>query len=131
VPPAGVVVHRRGRRHCVGVLPDGWDVTVQHPWVEVPTGFDTSDWILRVWFDRDGGSTLRDEGAFEEAVAGGLLTAAEAKAVREEARAVVEQPPVPTAWDEVAAEPVEPLPLPPDWNVVPASSARLRPRPGR
>jgi hypothetical protein len=134
-PPAVTVVHPRGRRHSIAVFPDGWDVTVQHPWVEVPTGFDTSDWILRVWFDRDRGWTHRDETAFEHAVARGLFSPAEAAAVREEARGIVEHPPVPTAWDELAAErpfyAVAPPPLPADWHVVPSGSARLRPRPTR
>jgi hypothetical protein len=131
-PPAVTVVHRRGRCHSVAVFPAGWDVTVQHRWVEVPTGFDTSDWILRVWFDRDRGWSHRDEDAFEEAVARGLFSPAEAAAVRDEARDVVEHPPVPTAWDELAAElprdTAAAMPLPPDWHVVPSSSARLRPR---
>ena len=130
-PPPVAVVHRRGRRHSVGVFPDGWDVVIQHPWVDVPTGFDTSDWILRLWLDREGTWTYRDDDAFDDAVARGVITPAEAAAVREEARDVVDRPPAPTVWDEVPAEPVAPAPLPPDWNVVPASSATLRPRPTR
>jgi len=60
-----------------------------------------------------------------------VITPAEAAAVREEAHDVVDRPPAPTVWDEVAAEPVAPAPLPPDWNIVPASSATLRRRPTR
>jgi len=113
---------RSGDAHTVEIFWDeewshlGWYVNLQAPLVVRGATFDTTDWALDVWVDRDGTWEWKDEDDLEEAVELGILDADAAAAVRAEGERVVAERPWPTGWEEWRPpRDWQPLPLPPDW----------------
>jgi Protein of unknown function (DUF402) len=116
---------REGDAHTVELFWDeeceflGWYVNLQAPLTVVGDRFDTTDWALDVWVERDGRWEWKDEDHFAAAVERGFLDAATAAEVRGEAERVVAAKPWPTGWEAWRAPPQwGPLQLPEDWHVV-------------
>jgi len=97
----------------------GWYVNLQAPPSETILGYDTTDWALDVWIDPDGTWSWKDEDDFAEAQALGVLSPADATAVREEGERVIAEKPWPTGWEDWRPDPAWSIPtLPEGWDVV-------------
>jgi len=119
-------VYQQGARHCVHVVwRDGdflcWYVNLEDPWLRTRFGYDSRDLLLDIWVDPDGTWRFLDEDELDEATRNGIVTAAEAAAVRTEGERVAEmierwEPPFSNGWENWRPDPEWPNPeLPDDW----------------
>ena len=100
----------------------GWYVNLQAPLARTPVGFDSRDYVLDIWVERDGAWRWKDEEEFAEACRAGRFTDAEAELVRaagEKAIAIAEAGAWPLGhgwegWRPDASWPVASLPA--DWD---------------
>ena len=93
-----------------------WYVNFEQPLRRTPVGVDTFDQKLDLLVFPSGGWQWKDEDELEQAAALGLL---DAKAVRAEAKRVLEEWPFPTGWEDWRPDPAWPVPqLPAGWDVV-------------
>jgi hypothetical protein len=102
----------------------GWYVNLEEPMRRTELGFDYEDLVLDVWVEPDGSRRLLDEDELEEVVAAGLLSAAEAAAVRAESEQVIASLDrlLPTGWEDWRPDPGWSLPaLPERWQAVGSS----------
>lgn len=74
---------------------DGWYVNLEAPHRRDGSDLFSSDHVLDVWVDADGGVQMKDEDELEAAVEQGRYTAAEGQQIEEDARAAVR-----TLWAE-------------------------------
>ena len=92
-----------------------WYINLQDPFRRSPTGIDTSDNILDVVVSPDKSSwRWKDEDELEEAVSLGLVTRAQAQAIRMEGESAIatltaNQPPFDAAWETWSP--------PADWGI--------------
>jgi very-short-patch-repair endonuclease len=96
-----------------------WYVNLQSPLRRSRLGFDTLDHVLDLVVEPDGGWHWKDEEEFEAARHRGLLTPAEAEAIRVEGERVAADLSrlLPTGWETWRPPPGLPRPaLPPDWH---------------
>jgi Protein of unknown function (DUF402) len=119
---------RAGERHSVWVSwrpdgePFGWYVNIQEPFRRTPLGIATMDWALDLIIDPDGSWRLKDEDELETFVRRGVIDAAHADELREEALAVAGraergEPPFCDPWHEWRPDPDWTLPeLPSGWD---------------
>ncbi len=108
-----------------------WYLNLQAPLRRTPLGFDTLDHILDVVVAPDRRSwSWKDEDAFAEARARGLVGGAAARAIRAEgeralARLLAGQPPYAPGWERWAPDPTWEVPrLPPGWDATPHGGGR-------
>ena len=102
----------------------GWYVNLQEPLRPTAHGWDTSDQELDILVGTDGSWQWKDVEAFEERVARGLLSPAEADSVRREGERVLEdlaaaRYPFDRDWSGWHPDPAWVRPtLPVDWDAV-------------
>jgi hypothetical protein len=97
----------------------GWYVNLEDPWRESPFGFDTTDHLLDVSVDRDRSWRWKDEDHLAEALAVGLFTTEQAKAMRTEGERMIQRleawtAPFDEGWENWRPDPDWPLPSIPD-----------------
>lgn len=97
----------------------GWYVNLERQLARTAHGIDVDDHLLDVFVEADGRHRWLDEDELAEAVARGIVAAAEAEATRAEGERVLAAWPFPTGWEEWRPDPGWPLPeLPPGLDVV-------------
>lgn len=105
-----------------GGPPKAWYVNLEEPIRRSRAGFDTRDLQLDIVIMPDGTWTWKDEKEFAEMCDLGLITPAEAKAVRDEGERVIERiekDPWWLEWRDWAPDPSWPIPaLPDNWDRV-------------
>lgn len=103
---------------------DGWYVNLERPLVRTPLGFDYLDQELDIHVRPNRSWEYLDEGEFEESQKLGVITPAEARAVRAEAARVVRMieawgPPFCDGWERWRPDSDWSVPaLPPGWGTV-------------
>jgi hypothetical protein len=114
-----------GRAHAIRLLRDdddslqGWYVNLEQPLARSPVGFDLSDQFLDLLVEPDGRHRWLDEDELEQALAGGLITEAEAADARAEGKRVLAAWPFPTGWEDWRPNPSWRVPeLPDGWDRV-------------
>jgi hypothetical protein len=116
-----VRVTRPGSAHSIlqFASADHWYVNLERPFTRSALGFDYLDLELDLICRPDGSHELADEDDFAGAQRRGVISPAEAAAVRAEADRVVAAWPFPTGFEEFRPDPGWELPqLPPGWDVV-------------
>jgi hypothetical protein len=122
---ARLMIAEAGASHSVYVTWDeagelvGWYVNLEAPWRQTAFGFDTTDHLLDIWIDPDRHWRWKDEDHLAEALAAGLFTAEEAKAMRAEGERAIERieawaAPFDEGWESWRPDPEWPLPSIPD-----------------
>lgn len=97
----------------------GWYVNLQEPPRPTPIGYDTLDQMLDVWIEPDGTWRWKDWDELVEAEEAGIVTSAEADAIRAEGQRVIDNlgTLLPTGWESWQPDPDWPLPTLPDgWD---------------
>lgn len=100
----------------------GWYVNLEERHRLWENGLDTRDHVLDIWVPRPRRWEWKDVDEFDQAIAHGRLTRAEADEVRAEGRRVIETverwaAPFNEGWETFRPDPTWPLPtLPQDWN---------------
>lgn len=128
-----VRVHRWGDRWSVWRWHDGerwsdhWYGNLESPWRRSPVGYDSQDWALDVVAagtpgDATWSVALKDEDELAWMVGRGVVTEAEAAAVRAAGRELIELAraarwPFDADWDAWLPDPsLAPIPMPPGWD---------------
>ncbi len=100
----------------------GWYINLQRPFRRTARGLQTMDLMLDIIVAPDRHWRWKDEDEFDALVAAGLIDAAEAARVRDEARRVIggveaNEPPFSEHWHAWRPDPSWPLPeLPEGWD---------------
>ena len=118
-------VTRPGAAHSILLWWEGghrveeWYVNLERPLTRSPIGFDYLDLELDVLCRPDGSHEWLDADEFEEAQHRGVISPAEAAAVRAEAGGVLTAWPFPTGWEDFRPDPGWATPVFPEgWDVV-------------
>jgi len=94
-----------------------WYVNLETPLTRSTVGFDFTDLFLDASAAPDGSWRWLDEDELEQAVAAGVLSAADAAAARAEGERVIRRWPFPTGWEDFRPDPAWPVPrLPSGWD---------------
>jgi hypothetical protein len=96
-----------------------WYVNLERPLMRTSVGFDLSDLFLDLLVEPDGTHRWLDEDELEQALAGGLITEAEAAEARAAGERVLAAWPFPTGWESWRPNPSWRVPeLPSGWERV-------------